>query len=180
MGSSAQHLYDAVQIEQGIRSGRIVEPIEKRGFVGKKKEIEVNNLEDSYKGRSKSYQTPTTQVTNINFAKPSIPNQLNQTKFPANNQSNYQRKDNRPSEEQLPPLPITLKELYAKLLSIGQIAPLPVPLMQPPFPTWYNPEVTCEYHAGHASHSIEACFAFKKKVLQLIKLDGSLSRIHLM
>jgi len=101
MGSSAQHFYDAVQIaeriEQGIRSGRIAEPIEKRGFVGKKKENEVNNLEDSYKGRGKNYQnyqTPTTQVTSINFAKPSIPNQPNQTKFPANNQSNYQRRDN--------------------------------------------------------------------------------------
>jgi hypothetical protein len=42
--------------------------------------------------------------------------------------------------------------------------------MQPPFPTWYNPKVTCEYHAGHAGHSIEACFAFKRKVLQLIKV----------
>ena len=48
MGSSAQHFYDAVRIaeriEQGIRSGRIAEPIEKKGFFGKKKEIEVNNL----------------------------------------------------------------------------------------------------------------------------------------
>ncbi|XP_073263760.1 uncharacterized protein [Populus alba] len=50
------------------------------------------------------------------------------------------------------------------------IAPLPIPPMQPPFPAWYNPEVTCEYHAGHAGHSIEACFAFKRKVLQLIKV----------
>eukprot|EP00258_Populus_trichocarpa_P037241 XP_024453260.1 uncharacterized protein LOC112326933 [Populus trichocarpa] len=169
MGSSAQHFYDVVRIaeriEQGIRSGRIAEPIEKRGFIGKKKENEVHNLEGGYKGRIKNYQTPTTQVTSINFAKSSIPNQPHQTKFPANNQSNYQRRDNRPSEEQLPPLPITLKELYAKLLSIGQIAPLPIPPMQPPFPTWYNPEVTCEYHAGHAGHSIEACFAFKRKVV---------------
>ncbi|XP_034899372.1 uncharacterized protein [Populus alba] len=174
MGSSAQHFYDVVRIaeriEQEKRSGRIAEPIEKRCFIGKKKENEMNNLEGEYKGRSKNYQTPTTQVTSINFAKPSIPNQPNQTKFPANNQINYQRRDNRLSEEQLPPLPITLKELYAKLLSIGQIAPLTVPLMQPPFPTWYNPEVTCEYHAGHASHNIEACFAFKSKVLQLIKV----------
>ncbi|XP_073261622.1 uncharacterized protein [Populus alba] len=94
MGSSAQHFYDVVRIaeriEQGIRSGRIAEPLEKRGFIGRKKEIEI--------------------------------------------------------------------------------APLPIPPMQPPFPAWYNPEVTCEYHAGHAGHSIEACFAFKRKVLQLIKV----------
>jgi len=126
MASSAQHFYDAVRIaeriEQGIRSGRIAEPIEKKGFIGNKKEIEVNNLEDSYKGKGKNYQnyqTPTSQITSINFSKPSISNQPHQTKFPANNQNNYQRRDNRQLEEQLPSLPITLKELYAKLLSIG-------------------------------------------------------------
>jgi hypothetical protein len=91
MGSSAQHFYDAVRIaeriEQGIRSGRIAKPIEKRGFVGKKKEIEVNNLEDSYKGKGKNYQNyqiPTSQITSINFSKPFIPNQPHQTKFPTN------------------------------------------------------------------------------------------------
>jgi hypothetical protein len=48
-------------------------------------------------------------------------------KFPANNQKIYQRRDNRQPEEQLPPLPMTLKELYANLLSIGQMAPLSLP-----------------------------------------------------
>jgi hypothetical protein len=42
--------------------------------------------------------------------------------------------------------------------------------MQPPFPTWYNPELTCEYHAGNTGHSIENCIAFKKRVSQLIKI----------
>jgi len=133
----------------------------------------VNSLEGGYKGKTKNYQnyqTPTSQVTSINFAKPSIPNQPNQTKFPTNNQSNYQRRNNRQPEKQLPPLPITLKELYAKLLSIGQIVPISVPPMQPPFPAWYNPEVTCEYHAGYVGHSIVTCVAFKKRVLQLIKV----------
>jgi hypothetical protein len=133
----------------------------------------VNSLEGGYKGKTKNYQnyqTPTSQVTSINFAKPSIPNQPNQTKFPTNNQSNYQQRNNRQPEKQLPPLPITLKELYAKLLSIGQIAPILVPAMQPPFPVWYNSEVTCEYHAGYAGHSIVTCVVFKKRVLQLIKV----------
>ena len=43
MGSSAQHFFDAVRIaeriEQGIRSGRIMEPVEKRGFVGKTRKL---------------------------------------------------------------------------------------------------------------------------------------------
>ena len=54
-----------------------MELVEKRGFVGKKKETEVNILEGGYKGKTKSYQnyqTPTSQVTSINFAKTSILN----------------------------------------------------------------------------------------------------------
>ena len=89
MGSSTQHFYDVVRIaeriEQGIRSGRIAEPIEKKGFFGKKKEIEVNNLEGRYQGKGKNYQTPTSQITSINFSKPSVPNQPHQMKFLANN-----------------------------------------------------------------------------------------------
>jgi hypothetical protein len=65
MGSSAQHFYDAVRIakriEQGIRSGRVVEPIEKKGFVGKKKEIEVNNLP---RERQKLPKLPNTYLPN--------------------------------------------------------------------------------------------------------------------
>jgi hypothetical protein len=41
IGSSAQHFYDVVRIaeriEQGIQSGRIAKPVDKRGFIGEKK-----------------------------------------------------------------------------------------------------------------------------------------------
>ena len=81
MGSSAQHFYDAVRIaeriEQGIRSGRIMELVEKRGFIGKKREVEVNSLEDRQRGKSKSYQSPQTPTP-----KPPVsifPNPLSQT-----------------------------------------------------------------------------------------------------
>jgi hypothetical protein len=44
MGSSAQQFTDAVavaeRIEQGMKSGRIFAPTEKRGFEGKKKEVD--------------------------------------------------------------------------------------------------------------------------------------------
>jgi len=40
MGSSSQHFYDVVciaeSIEQGIKAGRIVEPLETKGFIGRK------------------------------------------------------------------------------------------------------------------------------------------------
>jgi len=63
-----------------------------------------------------------------------------------------------------------LKDMYAKLLSIGHIAPIPATPLQPPFPIWYKPELTCEYHAGNPGHGIETCYALKRKLLELIKI----------
>jgi hypothetical protein len=157
MGSSAQQFTDVVvvceRIEQGVKSGRIPAPIEKKGFERK----EVNHIEDGYKGRKNSSQNYHTlsQIANIKKLEP----------FQAKSQiGNYQR-----VQEQLPPLPLPLNEMYQKLLSIGQVAPEPLTPVQPPYPSWYKPELTCEYHAGIAGHSIHTCNAFKRKLLQLIK-----------
>jgi len=70
MGSSAQQFTDAVvvveRIEQGVKSGRIFTPTEKRGFESKKKEV------DHIEGRKnpfQKYHTPSSspQIANINF-----------------------------------------------------------------------------------------------------------------
>jgi len=124
MGSSAQQFTDAMvvceRIEQGVKSGRISAPIEKRGFERK----EVNHVEDDYKGRKNSSQNYNTlsQIANIKKPEP----------FQAKSQiGNYQR-----VQEQLPPLPLPLNEMYQKLLSIGQVAPEPLMPVQPPYPSW--------------------------------------------
>lgn len=48
VGSSTQQFYDDVRIakriKQGIKSRRRAEPVEKKGFAGKKRENDVNNL----------------------------------------------------------------------------------------------------------------------------------------
>ena len=167
MGSSSQHFYDAVRvaerIEQGIKAGRIAEPLAKKGFIGRKREGDVNNLEGGYKGKKVNHQNPQIPTHNINFTKPFNPNHQS-------NYQNHQRPNTRYIAEQLPPLPMSLKEMYAKLLSIGQIAPIPTLPLQPPFPIWYKPELTCEYHAGIPGHCLETCYAFKKKLLKLIKI----------
>jgi hypothetical protein len=113
MGSSTQQFTDVVvvceRIEQGVKSGRIFAPIEKRGFRMK----EVNHVGDDYRGRknsSQNYHTPS-QVADIK--------QLEPQNFQAKSQiGNYQK-----VQEQLPPLPPSLNEMYQKLLSIGQVAP---------------------------------------------------------
>ena len=60
MGSSTQYFYDVVviteRIEQRIKAGRILEPTEKKGFNGRKKDAEMRNVERWYKCK-KNYQT---------------------------------------------------------------------------------------------------------------------------
>ena len=162
MGSSAQQFTDVVavveQIEQGIRSGRISTPAVKKGFEGKRRDFE--HFEDDYKGRNnqlQSYHNPSSQIANINLqAKDPPKNFLNR---------NYQK-----TQEQLPLLPLPLNEMYKKLVSIKQVLPEPQTPLQPPYPDWYKPDLTCEYHAGATGHSIHTCGAFKKKLMQLINV----------
>nr|XP_034903475.1 uncharacterized protein LOC118040612 [Populus alba] len=162
MGSSAQKFTDAVavaeRIEQGVKSGRISVPTEKRGFEGKMKEVDYD--EGGYTGRKNPFQNYHTspQIANINF-NPSFP-----TRKPE-----FQTKHQK-TQEQLPLLPLPLNEMYQKLLSIGRIAPEPLTPLQPPYPNWYKPDLTCEYHAGAAGHNIHTCSAFKKRLMHLIKV----------
>jgi len=161
MGSSAQQFTNVVavaeRIEQGVKSGRISAPVEKRGFKGKKKE--VDHVEGMKKPFQK-YHTPSfsPQIANINL----------NSSFPTRKfepQTKHQR-----AQEQLPPLPLPLNEMYQKLLSIRQIAPEPLTPLQPPYPNWYRPDLTCEYHAGAVGHNIHTCSAFKKRLMHLIKV----------
>jgi len=64
-----------------------------------------------------------------------------------------------------------LKDLYVKLLSIWNIALILVPPLQPSFHVWYMLDLTCEYHAGNPSHGIETYYTFRKKNLELIKIE---------
>jgi len=63
-----------------------------------------------------------------------------------------------------------LGEIYANLLSIGHMTPHLFPPLKPPFPNWYKPDLTCEYHAGNPSHNIDTYSTFKRKFLQLFKV----------
>jgi hypothetical protein len=58
MGSSTQQFTDVVtvaeRIEQGVKSGRIFPSTEKRGFEGKRKEVDY--VESGYRGRKNPFQ----------------------------------------------------------------------------------------------------------------------------
>jgi len=88
-----------------------------------------------------------------------------QSKPPNNQTNNYSRKKFQRTQEQLPPLAIPLSEMYQRLLSIGQIALIPVVPLQPPFPQCYKPDQNYECHISIVGHNIDGCLAFKKKLL---------------
>ncbi|KAF1884557.1 hypothetical protein Lal_00028436 [Lupinus albus] len=62
-------------------------------------------------------------------------------------------------------LPPNYNPLYED--SRGFIAPIIGRVPEPPGP-WFNPNVTCAYHFGVISHSIEHCRALKYKVQHLV------------
>jgi hypothetical protein len=85
VGAIAQHFIDIVivteQIEQAIRAGKIVNPTKNKGFTGKKKNTNLNNLEK--RSYHNSYQEPFF-ISNVNFFNPFLKNQTNTP----NNQQN--------------------------------------------------------------------------------------------
>jgi hypothetical protein len=183
VGSSVQNFSDLVviaeRIEQAVQMGRITNPSEKRGFIGRRKEAEIHNIGDESKERKKTYQDnynfkpfiPTSSVSNLNFASPFPGNQTN-TQNNLNNPANntfHPRRNFPPDQEQLLPLPMPLTEMYQRLLSISQVVSVSLIPLQPPFPNWYKPDQKCEYHAGAVGHNIDGCLGFKRKILQLIK-----------
>jgi len=147
--------------------------MEKKGFGVKKREID--HIESSYKSKKGQFQryntqSSSSQIANTNFNFPIPARKLEPQNHQVKNQAeSFPKKNYQRTQEQLPSLSLPLSEMYQKLLSIGQVAPMPLTPLQPPYPSWYKPDLTCEYHVGVVGHSIHTCNAFKRKLLQLIK-----------
>jgi len=113
MGSSAQQFTDAVVvcecIEQGVKSGRISAPTEKK--VSREKRSTMLKMAT---GVGTTHPKTTTLHPRLATSKKPKPHNF-QTKSQIGNYQSVQ--------EQLPLLPLPLNEMYQKLLSIGHIAP---------------------------------------------------------
>ena len=64
---------------------------------------------------------------------------------------------------------MTYTELYPKLIQGGMLVPVSIPPIRPPYPRWYNDNVSCEYHSGNKGHSLKDCTALKWRVSEFIK-----------
>ena len=84
---------------------------------------------------------------------------------PAGQQGNNAR-EARPQKEKLKfdPIPMTYTELYPKLVQLGSLVPMDIPLMQPSYPRWYNENARCDYHSDNRGHSTEDYIVLKRRV----------------
>ncbi|XP_022131653.1 uncharacterized protein LOC111004780 [Momordica charantia] len=67
----------------------------------------------------------------------------------------------------------TTEELLAakrQVIPRRKLAPVPVDLIQPPYPRWYDVNARCDYHAGAIGHSTKNCTALKYRVQALIRV----------
>nr|KYP35320.1 hypothetical protein KK1_043654 [Cajanus cajan] len=78
-------------------------------------------------------------------------------------------KASRKAERELDKIPISYAELFPQLMKASMLVRTPPQRrQQPPYPLWYRPEETCDYHTGAVGHSIENFKALKSRVQELI------------
>ncbi|KAA0063869.1 Gag-pro-like protein [Cucumis melo var. makuwa] len=54
----------------------------------------------------------------------------------------------------------------------GELAPIQMVPIQPPYPKWYDSNARCDYHAEAMGHSTKNCLALKRNVQSLINVGG--------
>ena len=68
----------------------------------------------------------------------------------------------------LPNYNMSNSKLFKSLCQANLLAPRPATVVIPPYPHWYNPSHSCEYHSNTLGHLIEDCFGFKDAVWRLL------------
>ena len=81
-----------------------------------------------------------------------------------NNQANNNSRPARPPRSPIEPIPMTYAELLPRLIQHQLLARVPITPIEPPYPRWYDANVTCDYHYGVNGYSIENYLALKNQV----------------
>jgi len=143
-----------VQLEEGVREGRLVKDETSlsgtKGFGNnfpRKKEQEVGTVAH---GRPQ----------------PQYPPQHPQQHYPQQcpQQQPYQQQQPRPQSQQIAPIPVKYADLFPQLLEQNLVQTKAPPLVPARLPTWYRPDLFCDFHQGAPGHDIEHCNAMKKAV----------------
>jgi len=76
-----------------------------------------------------------------------------------------------PVYQQIAPISVKYADLLPQLLELNLVqtkVPPPVPAR---LPTWYKPDLFCDFHQGAPGHDIEHCHAMKNAVQSLIRTN---------
>ena len=98
-----------------------------------------------------------------------------QTANPPSQQYMTDQRPNTRPRYNFPPLPAPPSLIYRQLLAAGRMQPVPPPPpLQPPYPSYHNPNAFCEYHSGAPGHTIDNCNLLKRKLQWMIH-EGQLT-----
>jgi hypothetical protein len=86
---------------------------------------------------------------------------------PQQQQAQVQRRNNLPTRR-YNHLPVPQTGIFKQLVAEGMISPVPARSWVPPYPAWFNPNVTCAYHGDVPGHSTENCTTLRQKINELI------------
>ncbi|KAL5184564.1 hypothetical protein HKD37_17G048258 [Glycine soja] len=101
---------------------------------------------------------PATEKTPAQHTAPATPQPANNT-TPGASYNNARRLP----KDEFSPIPMAYSKLWPSLLENHLVVAIPGKVFQPPYPKWYNSNVTCTYHSGAPGHNIDSCLPFKYK-----------------
>ena len=115
------------------------------------------------------FTSPNNQTMAIQARQPAPNSQPSSSRnnYPMNNQANNNPRPARPPRPLVELIPMTYTELIPRLIQGQLLARVPLTSMEPPYPRWYDANVTCDYHYGIKGHSTENCLAFKNQIQAL-------------
>ncbi|GKV48344.1 hypothetical protein SLEP1_g55166 [Rubroshorea leprosula] len=174
------------QVEDGIKSGIIIDyqaikslleqyhngssGISSSRKVGqnRKKENDTGTVSSVYETYGRNNQPRPRGQFNNSFQAPAYQPPI----FTSQPRPLYASGINRPQQERVRrhfnKLPLSYTEVFQQLVAVGLVTPVPMVPLNPPFPTWYNPQARCEYHSGGVGHDLENCLALKHRIQDLI------------
>jgi hypothetical protein len=71
------------------------------------------------------------------------------------------------------PIPVKYADLLPILLTKKLVQTRPLPRVPNPLPSWYRPNLKCDFHQGAPGHDTEQCYPLKEEVQKLIENNTS-------
>ena len=90
---------------------------------------------------------------------------------PTNSQVSRRQRRVEEFKRPIPDVGLSRSELFQRLWALGRIGPKPGKILTAPFPSWYQADLSCEYHMNMPGHSIDTCDAFRRHVWTLIDAE---------